>query len=91
MKDRCMEDNSGSLSWFVAGLAIGAAAGMLYAPQAGRVTRRKISRTATDSRDAVEHSGKELMERGKELYDRGKKIADDAADLFERGRKLVQS
>jgi hypothetical protein len=30
------------------------------------------------------------MERGKELYDRGKQIADEAADLFERGKKLVQ-
>ncbi len=30
------------------------------------------------------------MERGKELYERGKKIAEDATDLFERGRKLVQ-
>ena len=30
------------------------------------------------------------MEKGKELYDRGKQIAEDAADLFERGRKLVQ-
>jgi len=30
------------------------------------------------------------MERGKELYERGKQIAEDAADLFERGKKLVQ-
>ena len=26
----------------------------------------------------------------RDLYDRGKKIAEDASDLFERGRKLVQ-
>jgi hypothetical protein len=31
------------------------------------------------------------MDRGKELYDSGKKIVEDAGDLFERGRKLVQS
>jgi gas vesicle protein len=91
MNDRCNEDSGSNLSWFVAGMAVGAAVGMLFAPQSGKATRGKISRTATDSRDAMEASGKELMERGKELYDRGKKIADEAADLFERGRKLVQS
>lgn len=86
-----MEDRGSTFAWFIAGIAVGAAAGMLYAPQSGKATRRKITRTAVDSREAMETSGKELMDRGKELYDRGKKIADDAADLFERGRKLVQS
>ena len=86
-----MEDKGSNLVWFLAGMAVGAATGLLCAPQSGKATRRKISRTATDSVEAMEASGKELMDKGKELYDRGKKMADDAADLFERGRKLVQS
>jgi len=86
-----MEDNSSnSVGWFLAGVAVGAAAALLYAPQSGRVTRKYIGRATKDSREAMESSGKELMERGKELYDRGKQIADEAADLFERGKKLVQ-
>lgn len=84
------ENNSSSVSWFLAGVAVGAAAALLYAPQSGRVTRKYIGRATKDSREAMESSGKELMEKGKELYDRGKQIADEAAELFERGKKLVQ-
>jgi gas vesicle protein len=87
-----MEDNgSSSLGWFIAGVAIGATVALLYAPQSGEDTRKYIGRQTKDSREAMEASGKELMERGKELYDRGRKIAEDAADLFEKGRKLVQT
>ncbi len=85
-----MEDKGSNLVWFLAGIAVGSAVGILYAPQAGKVTRRQIGRTAEDGRDAMEERGKELMDKGKDIYDRGKKIADDAAELFERGRKLVQ-
>lgn len=85
-----MEDKGSNLAWFLAGLAAGAAVGILCAPQSGTVTRRQIGRSAADGREAMEASGKELMDKGKDLYDRGKRIADDAADLFERGRKLVQ-
>ena len=30
------------------------------------------------------------MDRGRELYSKGKNMADEAADMFERGRKLVE-
>jgi hypothetical protein len=30
------------------------------------------------------------MDRGRELYSKGKSMADEAADMFERGRKLVE-
>ena len=85
-----MEDKGSNLVWFLTGVAVGAAVGILYAPQSGKDTRRHIGKTARDSREAMEASGKELMDKGKELYDRGRKVADDAAELFERGRKLVQ-
>ena len=84
-------DNTGSsVVWFLAGAATGAAIALLYAPKSGKDTRKYLNKTTRDGKEAVEASGKELMDKGKELYDRGKKIADDAAELFERGRKLVQ-
>ena len=56
------EDNSGDkLIWFLAGVAVGVAAGMLLAPRSGR-----------------------------EIYEKGKDLAEDAAELFERGRKAVK-
>jgi gas vesicle protein len=84
-----MEEN-GNIGWFLAGAVIGAAAALLLAPKSGKDTRKYLSKTTKDSREAMESSGRELMDRGKELYDRGKKIVEDASDLFERGRKIVQ-
>jgi gas vesicle protein len=84
-----MEENN-NLGWFLAGAVIGAAGALLLAPKSGADTRKYLSKTTKDGRQAMEESGRELMERGKDLYDRGKKIAEDASELFERGRKLVQ-
>ena len=84
-----MEENS-KFGWFLAGAVIGAGAALLLAPKSGKDTRRYLSNTTKDSREAMESSGRELMDRGKELYDRGKKIVEDASELFERGKKLVQ-
>ncbi len=84
-----MDENS-NLGWFVAGAVIGAAAALLMAPKSGKDTRKYLSKTSKNTREAMESSGRDMMDRGKELYDRGKKIVEDASDLFERGRKLVQ-
>lgn len=84
-----MEENS-NIGWFLAGLVVGAAAALLLAPKSGEETRKYLSKTTKNTREAMESSGREMMDRGKELYERGRKIVDDASDLFERGRKLVQ-
>jgi len=83
-------DENGNLGWFVAGALIGAAAGLLLAPKSGKETRKYLGKTTKHTREAMESSGRDMMDRGKELYDRGRKIVEDAGDLFERGRKLVQ-
>ena len=79
-----------NFGWFLAGAVIGAAAALVLAPKSGKDTRKYLSKTSQESRDAMEMSGKELMDRGKDLYERGKKIAEEANELFERGRKLVK-
>lgn len=84
-----MDDNN-KFGWFLAGAVVGAAVALLYAPKAGKDTRAYLGSSAKESKEAMEASGRELMDRGKELYERGKQIAEDAAELFERGRKLVQ-
>ena len=84
------EENGNRVVWFLAGAAVGATIALLYAPHSGEVTRRKITRRAQESREAIEDSGREMIDRGRELYEKGRKIADEAADIFERGRKLVQ-
>jgi gas vesicle protein len=84
------QDNSDKLLWFLAGAAIGSTIALLYAPQSGRETRRIIKKKTREGREAVTDSGRDLMDKGRDLYEKGRRVADDAAELFERGRRLVE-
>ena len=84
------EDHSGtSLAWFLVGAALGAAGALLLAPQSGSETREVLRRRTLEGRERLSKSGREAYERGRELYGRGKEVAEEAADLFEQGRKVV--
>lgn len=84
------DETGGKAVWFVAGVAVGATIALLYAPSSGRVTRRRISRAATRGKDSLAASGQELIDRGKQLYEKGRQMADEAAEYFERGKKMVE-
>jgi gas vesicle protein len=84
------EDAGGNVLWFVAGVAIGATVALLYAPQAGKQTRRILVKKTAEGRDAIVDTGKDVYERGKEIYEKSLEIADEASELFERGKKLVR-
>jgi len=80
-----MKSNSNdSAVWFLAGAAVGAAIALLFAPQSGARTRRLIAGKAYEGREA-------LLEQSRDLYERSKEFTDEAAAMFERGKKLVQS
>jgi gas vesicle protein len=68
----------GTVLWFLAGAVAGVAIGLLYAPRSGRATR-----------DAISGSGREWYGRSRDFYEKGRQIVDDAADLFERGRRMA--
>ncbi len=88
------QDNNSKLVWFVAGVAIGSTVALLYAPQSGSVTRRYIGKKARRHGEAVSEAvsdaGRDLMDKGRDLYEKGRKVADEAAELFERGRRIVE-
>lgn len=84
------EDYGSRVVWFMAGIAIGSAVALLYAPDSGRVTRRKLAKKTQEGREALADSGREMFDRGREMYERGRQLAEDAADMFERGRKIVE-
>jgi gas vesicle protein len=84
------QDNSGNFVWFMAGTAIGATIALLYAPQSGRETRRIIKKKTREGREALIDNSQDLMAKGRELYEKGLRVADEAADLIERGRKIVE-
>jgi gas vesicle protein len=72
------ENGSGVFAWFLVGVAIGAVVGILYAPKSGKETR-----------DAITGTSRDVFEAGKDVYEKSRQVVDDAASLFERGRKLV--
>jgi gas vesicle protein len=83
-------NNGENMVWFLVGASFGAAIALLYAPQAGDRTRRLIVRKLSDSRDMLADSRADLMDKGRDLFEKGRRVADDAAELFERGRKMVR-
>jgi len=84
------QESGDKVVWFLAGAAIGAAIALLYAPASGEETRAKLLEKASEGGGALGDRGRDLMERGRELYSKGKTMADEAADMFERGRKIVE-
>jgi gas vesicle protein len=86
-----MEDQENSpVVWFLAGAAIGATLALLFAPQSGTETRRRIKAKANEGRDAIGDTSRDLAGRGRDLFEKGKRLADEAADIFDRGRRMVQ-
>lgn len=83
-------ETKGNFVWFVAGAAIGATVALLYAPQSGRETRRFVKKRAREGSEALSETGRDLWDKGRDLYEKGLKVADDAAEMIERGRRLVE-
>lgn len=72
-----MSDRSTGLIAFVAGVAAGAALGLLLAPQSGRETREQLGRKGREVKDALD----ELIEEGREKWGEAKGKASDAATM----------
>ena len=89
------DSSSGSgFGWFLAGLGIGAAIGMLYAPKSGQETREDLRRRAEDGRDYVVNRAKEAREQASKLVDKGKEVVEQQKDQFrsayEAGRQAYK-
>ena len=89
------DSSSGSgFGWFLAGLGIGAAIGMLYAPKSGQETREDLRRRAEDGRDYVVNRAKEAREQANKLVDKGKEVVEQQKDQFrsayEAGRQAYK-
>jgi gas vesicle protein len=70
-----MEDNK--LSYFLFGLGMGVAIGVLFAPKSGQETRQMLRSKATEGADYLRRKGEE--------------VRDSATDLVGRGREAFQS
>lgn len=82
---------------FLAGAAVGAALGVLFAPRSGKETRDRIANRTKEAKDDLD----ELIDKGREEWTKAKGKAHDTANmtkdevkdfirfLFEEGRDLA--
>jgi gas vesicle protein len=94
-KEYTMSDNVGSkISFFLAGLGIGALVGILFAPKSGEETREYLSQKADEGRDYAQRKARELRERAEDLVERSKSVASRQKETIsaavDAGREAYQ-
>jgi len=78
-----MSDDSGnSFLWFLAGLGLGAVAGVLYAPRSGDETREALRSKAEEGRARIRHHAHEARSQASEWVDRGRDVLNQQKDQF---------
>lgn len=90
-----MADNIGSkVTYFMAGLGIGALVGILFAPRSGEETRDYLLQKADEGKDFAQKKARELRERTEDLLERSKEVArgqkDSISAAVEAGRDAYQ-
>jgi gas vesicle protein len=88
--EESQDEGVSRLAWFLTGALIGATVAVLYAPKAGKETRKFLSDRAQAGKEAVTETTNDIVESSREMFDRGRRIVDDAAALFDRARKMVR-
>jgi gas vesicle protein len=80
--------SSKALLGFVAGAAVGALAGILFAPDKGSNTRSKIAHKAGDWKEAAKSSINGIIDSVKDVYSGAK---DEAEDLGDRAKAKMNT
>ena len=75
-----MKNTSKILTAIAAGAAAGAILGVLFAPDKGTETRKKISKKSGDVADSLKHKFNDFVDGLKETYATAKESVDDAID-----------
>jgi len=76
------ERDGNSFLWFLAGLGIGAVAGVLYAPRSGDETRDAIRSKAEDGREFVRDRAWQARDQAATWADRGRDVLNQQKEQF---------
>ena len=78
-----MSDRDGnSFVWFLAGLGLGALAGVLYAPRSGAETREALRARAAEGREYVRSRTKEARDSAQQWADKGREVVNQQKEQF---------
>jgi len=88
------DDTGNGILWFLAGLGVGAALGVLYAPKAGQETRDAILNAAEEGTDVVRERARVYRDQAEQAVNRGREYMNQQADqirsAFEAGRQAYR-
>lgn len=76
------DHDSNSFVWFLAGLGLGALAGVLYAPRSGSETRDAIRQRAEEGRDYVRGRARDARDQASQWADRGREVVNQQKEQF---------
>ena len=78
-----MADRDGnSILWFLAGLGIGALAGVLYAPRSGDETREAIRSKAEEGREYMRSRARDAKQQADQWVDKGREVLNQQKEQF---------
>ena len=78
-----MSDRDGnSFVWFLAGLGLGALAGVLYAPRSGVETREALRARAEEGRDYMRSRAREARDQAQQWADRDREVVSQQKEQF---------
>ena len=81
-----MAEQSSGLSYFIVGVGVGVAVGMLLAPRSGEETRQLLREKADESKDFLRAKADESKEY---VRRRGSELRESATDLVDRSKEAL--
>jgi len=80
--------NSKAVLGFLAGAAVGSILGILFAPDKGTETRRKLSETGSDVTDSLKSKFNDFVDGIRDTY---QGVKDDAEDVADEGASKMNT
>ena len=69
--------NDGNFAWFLAGVTVGIAGAILFAPRSGKETREQIAEAASKGREFATEQKRQASQFGRDLYEKGRDLVEE--------------